>query len=190
MRMAAWRGIARGGHFVDGKAQSGGQASRTAELVADLGESLERRGLFLATAESCTGGGIARAVTDREGSSRWFDRAFVTYSDESKREMVAVSAGTLRRFGAVSEEVVREMAAGALRKSRAGIVVAVSGIAGPGGGTPEKRVGTVCFAWAVRDGASLVETVRFEGDRGAVRRRTIRHALAGLLRLAEALDTD
>ncbi len=155
------------------------------ELVRAVGECLVKQGISLTTAESCTGGGIAQMVTSQAGSSCWFDRAFVTYRDESKEEMVDVSAHTLRRCGAVSEEVVREMAAGALRKSRAGIAVAVSGIAGPGGGSEEKPVGTVCFAWALRGGGNFEETLRFAGDREAVRAGTICHALAGLLRLAE-----
>src|SRR5690606_11474728 len=117
------------------------------------------------------------------GSSEWFERGFITYTYISKREMLGVRPGTLARHGAVSEQVVREMALGALRRSHAQVSVAVSGVAGPGGGTPDKPVGTVCFAWARARGKAVVETRRFRGDRDAVRRRAVAHGLRGILTL-------
>ena len=152
-------------------------------LVGELATQLQRRGWWLACAESCTGGGIAAALTDVAGSSAWFDRGFVTYSNQAKVEMLGVSAGTLERFGAVSCETVTEMAAGALEFSRAQLSVAVSGVAGPGGGTPGRPVGTVWLAWAGERG---VETRRevFPGDRQAVRAAAIDCALTGLLERA------
>src|SRR5215831_857510 len=124
-----------------------------ASLARRVGSRLRRRGLMLATAESCTGGWIAQAVTSVAGSSDWFERGFVTYSNEAKKEMLGVRAATLSRHGAVSEEAAREMASGALKRSGAHVAIAVTGIAGPGGGTREKPVGTVCFAWATKKGA-------------------------------------
>src|SRR5687768_10360148 len=120
---------------------------------------------MIATAESCTGGWIAEAITMIPGCSAWFERGFVTYTYISKREMVGVRDETLERHGAVSEEVVREMADGAIRFSHAQVSVAVSGVAGPGGGSPEKPVGTVCFAWALKNGEKRVETLHLAGDR-------------------------
>ncbi|MCB1724184.1 MAG: CinA family protein [Chromatiaceae bacterium] len=149
-------------------------------MVKRLAAALERRGWMLTCAESCTGGGIAAALTDLAGSSAWFDRGFVTYSNDAKREMLGVAADTLDRHGAVSRETVIEMAQGALSHSRAQISVAVSGVAGPGGGTPDKPVGTVWLAWAGPDGADAV-CERFAGDRLAVRAATIDRALVGLL---------
>jgi nicotinamide-nucleotide amidase len=154
------------------------------EILARLADALQARGCYLATAESCTGGGIAAAITDVPGSSAWFDRGFVTYSNESKHDMLGVSAETLRRCGAVSRETVTEMAAGAIARSRAGLSVAVSGIAGPGGGTPQKPVGTVWIAWA-HDGEVDAVCEHFAGDRAAVRAATIETALAGLLARAD-----
>src|SRR4051794_5092731 len=124
------------------------------ELAERAGRTLMRRGLMLATAESCTGGWIAEAVTSVPGSSEGFERGFVTYTYISKREMVGVRADTLEKHGAVSEPVVLEMASGAIAASHAQVGIAVSGIAGPSGGTPEKPVGTVCFAWALKDGTA------------------------------------
>jgi nicotinamide-nucleotide amidase len=143
------------------------------------------RGAFLAAAESCTGGLIAKLCTDLPGSSRWFDRGLVTYSNEAKRDLLGVREVTLRRHGAVSEAVAREMVRGVLRRSRATVAVAVTGIAGPDGGSAEKPVGTVWFAWARRQGRSVVvhaERKRFRGDRETVRHRAAQHALAGVLR--------
>lgn len=121
------------------------------ELAAQVGIALRTRGCALATAESCTGGWIAKEITDISGSSGWFDRGFVTYSNAAKTDLLGVRAATIARYGAVSTEVVTEMAAGALERSRADLVIAVSGIAGEGG-TPDKPVGTVYLAWALRDG--------------------------------------
>ena len=151
------------------------------KLAEELGRELKRRKLMLATAESCTGGWIAEAVTMVPGSSDWFERGFVTYTYVSKREMLGVKEATLEKHGAVSEEIVREMAAGALARSHAQVVVAVSGVAGPGGGTPDKPVGSVCFAWGTKDGKPRSESKRFSGDREAVRRQSVEHALKGVL---------
>jgi nicotinamide-nucleotide amidase len=151
------------------------------ELARQVGRQLKRNDLMLATAESCTGGWIGQAVTMVPGSSEWFERGFITYTYISKREMLGVRAASLARAGAVSEQVVREMALGALKQSHAQIAVAVSGVAGPGGGTPDKPVGTVCFAWARKGGKAVIETRRFRGDRDAVRRRAVAHALRGVL---------
>jgi len=155
-------------------------------LAERVGAALRRRGVVLATAESCTGGWLAQAITSVAGSSEWFDRGYVTYSNGAKGEMLGVRDETLRKHGAVSEETAREMAAGALARSRAGIAVAITGVAGPSGGTAEKPVGTVCFAWARSDGTPQTETRRFAGDREGVRRQSVVVALAGLLRRLEA----
>jgi nicotinamide-nucleotide amidase len=141
---------------------------------------------MLTTAESCTGGWIAEAVTMVPGSSEWFERGFVTYTYISKREMLGVKGRTLGRHGAVAEEVVREMAQGALARSHAQVAVAVSGVAGPSGGTPDKPVGTVCFAWARKHRKPRSETRHFTGDREAVRRQSVQHALKGVLALLAA----
>ncbi|MGD8498985.1 MAG: nicotinamide-nucleotide amidase [Chromatiales bacterium] len=157
------------------------------DLSRTLGELLSGRGWTLASAESCTGGWLAKVVTDIAGSSQWFERGFVTYSNESKRDLVGVGAATLDEHGAVSEATVREMARGALSHSRADISVAISGVAGPGGGSPDKPVGTVWFAWARRDGRLLrllSERRQLPGDRAEVRRLAVAHALEGLLELA------
>ena len=151
------------------------------ERARSLVDALRARGWMLATAESCTGGGIAHAVTAIAGSSDVLDRGFVTYSNDAKTEMLGVDAGTIGRHGAVSEAVALAMADGALRASRADVAVAVTGIAGPGGGTPQKPVGTVCFAWA-RGRKMRSETRRFKGGRGRVRRQSVIHALRGVLR--------
>jgi nicotinamide-nucleotide amidase len=151
--------------------------------VEPIAELLRERQWMLATAESCTGGMIAAACTDVAGSSEWFERGFVTYSNEAKTELLGVDAKSIEANGAVSEVVARAMAFGAVRHSRARVSVAVTGIAGPGGGTPDKPVGTVWFAFMV-DGRLSSETKRFDGDRAAVREQTVDHALA---RLAELL---
>lgn len=162
------------------------QSSRLYALAERVGNALKARDLMLVTAESCTGGWIAQAVTMVPGSSEWFERGYVTYTYISKREMLGVRDATLGAHGAVAEEVVREMAAGALERSHAQVAVAVSGVAGPGGGTPGKPVGTVCFAWAAKDGASRAQTLRFSGDRDAVRRKSVERALNGVLALLAA----
>ena len=151
------------------------------QLAEEVGSELKRRKLMLATAESCTGGWIAEAVTRVPGSSGWLERGFVTYTYISKREMLGVKEATLDKHGAVSEEVVREMVEGALARSHAQVAVAVSGVAGPTGGTPEKPVGYVCIAWGTKDGKPFSETMRYSGDREAVRRQSVEHALKGVL---------
>ncbi|NTV11243.1 MAG: nicotinamide-nucleotide amidase [Zoogloea sp.] len=150
-------------------------------LSVQVGEQLAARGWTLATAESCTGGWVAEVVTATAGSSAWFDRGFVTYSNAAKEDMLGVRTDTLIAHGAVSEAVVREMAAGALAHSAADIALAISGIAGPGGATPTKPVGMVCLAWALRTGGVAVQTRHFDGDREAVRRQSVIAALEGVI---------
>jgi nicotinamide-nucleotide amidase len=152
-----------------------------ASLAARVGTVLRARGLMLAVAESCTGGWIAQAITSVSGSSEWFERGFVTYSNVAKEEMLGVRGETLREHGAVSERTVREMAAGALRFSRAQVSLAVSGVAGPTGGTPDKPVGTVWLAWAIEHGATSARGMLFEGDRQAVRGQAVLAALQGVV---------
>jgi nicotinamide-nucleotide amidase len=153
------------------------------ELSGKVGDALKARKLMMAAAESCTGGWIGQAITMVPGSSKWFDRGFVTYTNEAKQEMLGVSADTLKQFGAVSEQTVREMVAGALARSRAQIAMAVSGIAGPNGGSPAKPVGTVMLAWGEKGGSIKAQAMHFQGDRDAVRRQTVIAALEGLLAL-------
>ncbi|MCG6940990.1 MAG: nicotinamide-nucleotide amidase [Thiohalocapsa sp.] len=153
-----------------------------ARLAETLGERLAAAGLMLATAESCTGGWIAKCITDVAGSSGWLERGFVTYSNAAKQELLGVEAVTLAEHGAVSEPVVRQMAAGAVSRSGAQVAVAVSGIAGPGGGSTEKPVGMVCFGFALPGGVST-ETRHFQGDRESVRRHAVAHALRRLIEL-------
>lgn len=153
------------------------------QMAVSLGQCLLDRGIMLATAESCTGGWIAQLVTGVAGSSAWFDRGFVTYSNLAKQEMLGVSGATLAAHGAVSEPVVTEMATGALARSQAKVAVAVSGIAGPGGGSVEKPVGTVFLAWVLAGKAPVVQRVQLAGDREEVRRQTVRIALERLLEL-------
>lgn len=154
-------------------------------LATLVGAKLRAKGLMLATAESCTGGWVAQAVTAVAGSSEWFERGFVTYSDAAKQEMLGVSARTLAAHGAVSEQTAREMAAGALAHSRAQVAVAITGIAGPTGGSPEKPVGMVCFAWAIKEGMPGAETRQFKGGRESVRRQAVIAALQGVLERLE-----
>jgi len=150
------------------------------ELARKLGDALKARGLKLVTAESCTGGWVAMALTAIPGSSDWFERGYVTYSNAAKREDLGVAEETLRRHGAVSEETARAMAAGALRRARAQVALAITGVAGPTGGTAQKPVGLVCFAWT--HGSKMVsETRRFDGDRESVRRQSVLRALEGVL---------
>jgi nicotinamide-nucleotide amidase len=155
--------------------------SEIAELAAELGRRLAARRAFAATAESCTGGLVAGAITAIAGSSGWFDRGFVTYSNEAKVELLGVDADALERNGAVSEATAKAMAEGAIRASRANLAVAVTGIAGPAGGSPAKPVGMVCFAWAMRDGPTTAATHCFLGDRKAVRRASVVVSLQGLI---------
>ena len=149
-------------------------------LVAQLASALTARGWTMAAAESCTGGLIAGACTDRAGSSDWFERGVVTYSNAAKTELLGVPADLIAAHGAVSEPVARAMAAGALAHAPVQVAVAVTGVAGPSGGSADKPVGTVWFGWATPDGVAT-EHQRFSGDRAAVRRATVAHALAGLL---------
>ncbi|MDO8375226.1 MAG: CinA family protein [Polaromonas sp.] len=151
-------------------------------LVGLLADVLLEKGWLLATAESCTGGMISAACTDLAGSSNWFERGFVTYSNEAKTEMLGVAATLLTAHGAVSEEVARAMAQGALQHSRARVAVAVTGVAGPTGGSRAKPVGTVWFGFMV-DGRLSSERQHFDGDRAAVRSATVRHALQRLVQL-------
>jgi len=154
-------------------------------LAKETGLALKTKGWMLATAESCTGGWVGEIVTAVPGSSAWYDRGFITYTNASKQEMLGVQAQTLQQFGAVSEETVREMASGTLLHSQAHISLAISGVAGPGGGSPGKPVGTVCFAWAIKDGTVKSERCLFTGDRYEVRRQGVAHALRGVLALLQ-----
>lgn len=154
-------------------------------LAERLGRELLNRGECLATAESCTGGWVAQTVTAIAGSSTWFERGFVTYSNEAKAEMLGVPPGLIEEHGAVSEPVARAMADGALAHSRAQVSLAVTGVAGPTGGTKAKPVGTVWFAWCV-GGETHSEMQHFAGDRAAVRVATVRYALKRLLSLLPA----
>jgi nicotinamide-nucleotide amidase len=154
-------------------------------LAADLADVLLERGWMLATAESCTGGQVSGACTDLAGSSQWFERGFVTYSNEAKSESLGVDPALIAAHGAVSEVVARAMAFGAIRHSHAQVSVAVTGIAGPTGGSKDKPVGTVWFGFSV-DGRLHSEMRRFDGDRGAVRQATVKHALERLLALVQA----
>lgn len=167
--------------------------------VASLAASLLRRGWMLSTAESCTGGMIAAACTDLAGSSQWFERGFVSYSNEAKQEMLGVPHALIEQHGAVSEAVAQAMVLGALKKSQAQVTLAVTGIAGPTGGSQAKPVGTVCFAWGLpTDGGPTigaetawvkVQTCQFEGDRAGVRQATLAHALGQLLELLQQRKT-
>ena len=152
-------------------------------LAQKMGRIAKRHGIFIATAESCTGGGIAAAITRIPGSAKWFDRGFVTYHNLAKKQMLGVRQETLHTNGAVSEPGARQMAAGALRRSQATVTVAVTGIAGPGGGTREKPVGTVWFAWAAKNNPVQSRMFRFKGDRYEVRRQTVAMALQGIIDL-------
>ncbi len=150
-------------------------------LSAKVGGALKARGLMIATAESCTGGGIAEAITRIAGSSAWFDRGFVTYSYEAKVDLLGVKRASLVDYGAVSAETVHDMVEGAIASSRAQVAVAVTGIAGPEGGMPGKPVGTVWFAWKFPKKPIVSEVCHFSGDRSAIRQQTVAHALTQLL---------
>ncbi len=156
------------------------------KLAECLGNRLLERGATVAVAESCTGGWVAQTLTAIAGSSAWFDRGFVTYSNAAKSDMLGVAETTLARHGAVSEATARAMAQGALVHSLADWTLAITGIAGPSGGSADKPVGTVCFAWASRDGGCEAQTRLFSGDRAAVREQSVRHALSGLLARIDA----
>ncbi|WP_323847279.1 CinA family protein [Microbulbifer magnicolonia] len=160
------------------------------QLAQSLGEELEKRGWHVTAAESCTGGGIAAAITSVPGASNWFEGSVVSYANRIKRDMLRVSGEDLETFGAVSEQVARQMASGALALMDANVAVAVSGIAGPDGGTEEKPVGTVWIAWAHSEGQEPVDIdakrFHFGGDRAAVQRQTVAEALKGILELVRA----
>ncbi|WP_332879081.1 CinA family protein [Massilia sp. S19_KUP03_FR1] len=151
------------------------------DLAASAGQVLQATGQVLATAESCTGGGVSQAITDIAGSTSWFDCGFVVYSNASKTELLEVPDALIAQFGSVSEEVAAAMAQGALRNSNASVALSTTGIAGPTGAVPGKPVGTVCFGWATKN-AVHTERLVFAGDRLAVREQSVRHALQGLLR--------
>ncbi len=156
--------------------------NKSAEDLANrLGKALHKNHLMLATAESCTGGGIAEAITRIPGASAWFDRGFVTYSYESKADLLGVRREDLLDHGAVSEVIVTQMVEGAINRSRAQVAVAVTGIAGPDGGLPDKPVGTVWFAWKFPKKSIITEVCHFEGGREAVRAQSVLHALIKLL---------
>ena len=158
------------------------------QLAERVGKVLSEKKLALTTAESCTGGGIAQAITQVSGSSIWFDRGFVTYSNYSKSELLSVSKKTIKEYGAVSNQVVREMVRGAFEASRANITVAVSGIAGPGGGSQDKPVGTVYLGWGIKCQGEIkirVTHFLFSGDRLMVRNKAVEAALDGILKTCE-----
>ncbi len=157
----------------------------TQQLATELGQLLLRKNQSITTAESCTGGGISYAITAISGSSAYLDRSFITYSNKAKQQMLGVKSATLLQFGAVSEETVVEMARGAALAAGAQVAIAVSGIAGPSGGSPQKPVGTVCFGFAV-DGHVVSTTVVFSGDREQVRQQSIDFALQQTILLLTA----
>lgn len=154
-----------------------------AHHVVQIAEGLLARKLMLVVAESCTGGGVAHALTSLAGSSAWFERGFVTYSNRSKEQMLGVGGDLIACNGAVSLKVVEAMALGALEHSEGQVSLAISGIAGPGGGTKDKPVGTVCFSWALKNIRFSSELVVFEGDRNSIREQAVAFGLLGVLRL-------
>jgi nicotinamide-nucleotide amidase len=156
------------------------------QLAGELGEILRARDWMLATAESCTGGWVGQLVTALPGSSQWYERGFITYANAAKIEMLGVPAATIDEHGAVSEQTASAMAAGALAHSHAQAALAISGIAGPGGGTRQKPVGLVCYGWALADGTVMSSTCRLDGDREEIRSRAVAAALRGLIELINA----
>lgn len=154
------------------------------DLAARVGRALQAKGMLLSIAESCTGGGVAQAITEIAGSSEWFDCGFVTYSNASKTELLDVPAALIAQFGTVSEEVAGAMAEGALANSNAHVSLSTTGIAGPGGAVPGKPVGTVCFGWALEH-HTHTERLVYSGDRHSIREQTVAHALRGLLRFLD-----
>lgn len=160
-------------------------------LAAGVASSMQQHKLMLAAAESCTGGWIAKTLTDLSGSSAWFEAGVVSYSNEAKMSLLGVKRETLQRTGAVSEATVLEMVSGALERLHAGVAVAVTGIAGPTGGTPEKPVGTVWIGWQRLGGEAQARLFRFSGDREAIRRKTVAAALEGVLAiLTDGVEID
>lgn len=154
------------------------------KLAQQLGEALKSSNYMLATAESCTGGLVSGAVTEIAGSSDWFDRGFITYSNNAKMEMLLVREETIKKHGAVSEQTAAEMALGALKNSNAQIACSITGVAGPTGGTPEKPVGTVCFAWAGKNFSTITQTHHFVGERHTIRQQSVVTAFKTLISLA------
>jgi len=154
-------------------------------LSLKIGNLLKSKELILATAESCTGGWVSKVITDISGCSHWFDRGFVTYTNQAKHEMLGVEMKTLEQFGAVSEQVVQQMAEGAIQHSHADVALAISGIAGPHGDTPEKPLGMVCLAWSGKSFATVSCTEHFKGDREQVRYQAVTTALQGLVKCLE-----
>jgi len=154
-------------------------------LAKQVGKRLKQHGLLLVTAESCTGGWLGQAVTTVAGSSAWYDRGFITYSNRAKCEMLHVNHATLEAHGAVSEQTAQEMAFGALKMSHAHVSVSITGVAGPSGGNDVKPVGTICFTWALKEGLATCETHYFNGDRDAVRSQSVMTALQGILNLLD-----
>ncbi len=152
-------------------------------LSAELGALLQKKNMFFTSAESCTGGLLSQSIVSVPGSSGWFGCSFVTYSNISKHKILGVSKDSLKRFGAVSEEVVTEMVDGAVAESRADLGVAISGIAGPGGGSPDRPVGTVCIAWKLKDKQAIRSTFLFEGNRNEVRYKTVVKSLEEAIEL-------
>lgn len=152
-------------------------------LSTELGVELQKNNLLFTCAESCTGGLLSQSIVSVPGSSAWFGCSFITYSNISKHKILGVSKNTLNDFGAVSEEVVDEMVSGALKESKSNLGIAISGIAGPGGGTPQRPVGTVCVAWKLNESKSIIETFLFEGSRNEVRYQTVIKALEGAIDL-------
>ena len=153
------------------------------QLAVELADRLRARGWMLATAESCTGGWAGQLLTSLPGSSQWYERGFITYANAAKVEMLGVPEETLATHGAVSEQTASAMAAGALKHSHTQAALAISGIAGPGGGTPQKPVGLVCYGWALADGTVMSSTCRLDGDREEIRSRAVAAALRGLIEL-------
>jgi len=156
-------------------------SSKLLATIEQIGDTLENNKEMLATAESCTGGWVGQVITSVPGTSHWYDRGFITYSNSAKREMLGVSTDTLARFGAVSEQTARAMAEGVLQNSAARYSLSITGIAGPQGGTPEKPVGYVCFAWAGTKHDTYAECIHFSGDRDEIRWQAVNHALEKLL---------
>ena len=157
------------------------ETDQLVDLATEVGRALKAKGWLLATAESCTGGGVSQAITDIAGSSEWFDCGFVTYSNASKTELLDISEALLAQHGAVSEEIAGAMAESALANSGADVALSTTGIAGPGGAVPGKPVGTICFGWTTGH-QTHTERLVFHGDRHAIREQTIAHSLQGLLR--------
>lgn len=155
------------------------------DLAVRVGEALTQREWMLVTAESCTGGWVGQAITAVAGSSGWYERGFITYSNQSKCEMLGVQQATLDQFGAVSPQTAQEMVIGALNRSHAQISLSITGIAGPDGGTATKPVGMVCFAWANKDGMVQQQTYHFKGDRQTIRHLAVETALRGILSLLD-----